>query len=66
MWRETLNIFLEYAMNHDPDEGSGRREPFPPDEAVEDRADYVASRQPDPHGRWADFIYDPLSKRGFE
>lgn len=21
---------------------------------------------PNPHGRWADFVYDPLSKRGFE
>lgn len=53
-------------MCHDPDEGFVRREQLPPDETPEDAADRKAMSQPDPHGRWADFIYDPLARGGFE
>lgn len=24
------------------------------------------NRSPDPHGAWADYVYDPLSRGGFE
>ncbi len=53
-------------MNHDPEKGLGRRELLPPDETPEDYADRLTAYRPDPHGREADFAYDPLARGGFE